>query len=228
MVKRIQEVALNKELKDIVQKKKFLVFDFDGVILDSVELKARAFGELYSRFGDDVSEKVVAYNKINGGISRYEKFRIFHREFLNQSITARQISDLDRKLSNILFKAVIKVKEIKGISYFLENMNNRGKRCIINSATPETELLTILETRNLARYFELALGSPSTKAENFAKMQGFFNFNFEEIMFFGDTSADAEAASSVGVDFVGVGDELSNFKGSSSVRLFIKNFEELH
>ena len=62
---------------------KNIFFDFDGVILDSVECKTRAFQKMYSKFGNDISEKVKKYHLDNGGISRYEKFKFWHKEFLN-------------------------------------------------------------------------------------------------------------------------------------------------
>ena len=64
---------------------KAIIFDFDGVILDSVDVKTKAFKQMYSIYGDDVMRKVVDYHLLNGGISRYEKFKYFHENFLNRA-----------------------------------------------------------------------------------------------------------------------------------------------
>ena len=37
---------------------KAIIFDFDGVIVDSIEAKTNAFEQLYNRYGDDVKQKV--------------------------------------------------------------------------------------------------------------------------------------------------------------------------
>ena len=36
-----------------------IVFDFDGVILDSVEIKTKAFARLFEEHGPDVQRQVV-------------------------------------------------------------------------------------------------------------------------------------------------------------------------
>ena len=68
-------------IKNIVKKKKFIVFDFDGVVLDSVEIKTNAFAEIYSEYGSEIVSKVVEYHKRNGGLSRFEKFKYYHKFF---------------------------------------------------------------------------------------------------------------------------------------------------
>ena len=52
-----------------------IIFDFDGVIADSVNIKTVAFAEIYEPFGNHISELVVSHHLINGGMSRYEKFK---------------------------------------------------------------------------------------------------------------------------------------------------------
>ena len=70
---------------------KAIIFDFDGVILDSVDVKTKAFKQMYSIYGDDVMRKVVDYHLLNGGISRYKKFKYFHENFLMLFICAKII-----------------------------------------------------------------------------------------------------------------------------------------
>ena len=57
-----------------------LILDFDGVVLQSVDVKTRAFTELYAEHGPEVVAKVVAHHLVHGGVSRYEKFRLMGRE----------------------------------------------------------------------------------------------------------------------------------------------------
>ena len=51
-----------------------VVFDFDGVILESADCKTDAFVELYEPHGPDVVAKVRAHHLANLGISRFKKF----------------------------------------------------------------------------------------------------------------------------------------------------------
>ena len=56
---------------------KGIVFDFDGVIAESVQVKTNAFAELYGPFGNDVVQKVISHHEANGGVSRYEKIKYY-------------------------------------------------------------------------------------------------------------------------------------------------------
>ena len=56
--------------------KKALVFDFDGVILDSNHIKDETFFVLYKKYGKKFSNYVLNHHKKNRGISRFEKFKI--------------------------------------------------------------------------------------------------------------------------------------------------------
>ena len=57
---------------------KAIIFDFDGVIADTLQLKTDAFAELYSPFGDHIIKKVVSHHKMNLGVSRFEKIKFYH------------------------------------------------------------------------------------------------------------------------------------------------------
>ena len=50
-----------------------IVFDLDGVILESLEAKTDAFSELYNEYGENIVSKVRNYHLQNGGVSRFKK-----------------------------------------------------------------------------------------------------------------------------------------------------------
>ena len=51
-----------------------VVFDCDGVILDSNAIKSAAFAAVTQRFGPQVSASFADYHRRHGGISRHAKF----------------------------------------------------------------------------------------------------------------------------------------------------------
>ena len=53
---------------------KVVILDFDGVILDSVNIKTEAFKEIFNRESKVIQNKIVNYHLKNGGISREKKF----------------------------------------------------------------------------------------------------------------------------------------------------------
>ena len=65
-------------------KPKILIYDFDGVICDSVGLKTDAFVELYSSENENIQKLVKVYHLTNGGISRFEKIKYFETVLLGK------------------------------------------------------------------------------------------------------------------------------------------------
>ena len=53
--------------------KEVLIYDFDGVICDSVKIKTNAFIELYKNYSLKIQNQVKEYHILNSGISRFEK-----------------------------------------------------------------------------------------------------------------------------------------------------------
>ena len=50
---------------------KTIIFDCDGVILNSNKIKTEAFYNVTATYGIEAANELVSYHKLNGGISRY-------------------------------------------------------------------------------------------------------------------------------------------------------------
>jgi len=90
-----------------LKSKQLLVFDFDGVLADSVEVKTAAFAQLYEPYGSDIVTRVVSHHRDHGGMPRYEKFRIYHREFVGEPLDEPGIAALTDAFSKLVKQAVI-------------------------------------------------------------------------------------------------------------------------
>ena len=88
-------------------KYKNIIFDFDGVLAESVQIKIEAFHQLYEKYGENIAEKVVEHHKANGGMSRFEKFPYYHKTFLNIDLSKEDIEKLSYHFSNLVVKGVI-------------------------------------------------------------------------------------------------------------------------
>lgn len=117
---------------------KAIIFDFDGVILESLDLKAEAFRELYKEYGSKISEKVVMHHLENGGISRYEKIKYYHNNFLNLHIETKEINKIASDFSGIVKNKILKVPFVAGAENFIIN-NYNNYLMFISSATPLNE-----------------------------------------------------------------------------------------
>ena len=90
---------------------KCLVFDCDGVILDSVPTKTRAFARLAEPYGDEARDMMVMYHKTHGGVSRYLKFAWFFREVLGREITEEE----SRKWGELFSEYALDEEELRSV-----------------------------------------------------------------------------------------------------------------
>jgi phosphoglycolate phosphatase-like HAD superfamily hydrolase len=172
---------------------KNIFFDFDGVIAESVSAKTDAFEEMYLPYGKDIAAKVVEYHKLHGGVSRYEKFKYFHKEFLNEVIDQEKVDELAIQFSNIVLDKVINSDEVFGANYFIKKHHTKFQFWII-TGTPTPEIELIAEKRKLTSFFIGLHGSPKNKrywTENLIKKH---NLKRDEIIFLGDATTDMDAA----------------------------------
>tara|TARA_B110000285_G_C15003689_1_gene552724 strand:- start:599 stop:1105 length:507 start_codon:yes stop_codon:yes gene_type:complete len=126
--------------------KKSIIFDFDGVILDSLEAKTNAFKTLYSQYGLKITKKVEAHHLQNGGMSRFLKIKHYHKEFLNLKLDKEEFNFLLQSFSKLVFNLVINSKFIPGVKIFLEN-NYENYNFFISTGTPTNEIIEILKKK---------------------------------------------------------------------------------
>jgi len=216
------------ELNKLIIEKSCLVFDFDGVIADSVNIKGDAFSELYKIYGNDIAKKVVQHHLKHGGMSRYDKFRYYHNNFLKEDVSESEIQDLSDKFSNLVVKKVIDANEIFGAEEFLNLHCLDNMLCTINSATPHDEIDFIVHKRGIKKYFAGIYGSPNSKTFNLQYILKFNKLSPSDALFFGDAHSDYQAAVDVGVTFVGVGKEIMPvLEKSDKVTYYIDDFISL-
>ena len=196
---------------------KNIFFDFDGVIAESVSAKTHAFEEMYLPYGKDIADKVVAYHKLHGGVSRYEKFKYFHNFFLNEEIDEEKVNELAIQFSNIVLNKVINSDEVIGANYFIEKYHTKFKFWII-TGTPTSEIELIVEKRKLKNYFVGVHGSPNNKRYWTEYLIEKHKLSRGEIIFLGDATTDMDAAEYSKIHFaLRVNDEnkelFINYKG---------------
>ena len=97
-----------------------IIFDFDGVLAESVHIKTQAFSQIYSEYGENIANKVVKHHKANGGMSRYEKFPYYHKNFLNIDLSEEDINQLSDDFSKLVIEGVINAEEVNGALLFLK------------------------------------------------------------------------------------------------------------
>ena len=178
-----------------------LVFDFDGVILESAEIKTRAFRELFSAYPDKVGA-IVAYHEANAGIARFVKFRHIHEHILGKPLGPQEERALGERFSDLVVDEVIRCPFVPGA---LELLKAYVKECplFLASGTPEGELCRLVEARNLSAFFRRVYGSPKGKPAILNDILNETRMTPDALLFIGDGRSDYEAAKATGAGFIG-------------------------
>jgi len=180
-----------------------IIFDFDGVILDSVDIKTKAFARLFEEHGLEVVEQVVAYHLAQCGISRFRKFAHIYENILHRPMPDGESERLGEKFSALVFDEVVKAAWIPGAVEFLREHHTRYQ-CFVASGTPEDELVRIVRLRELEKYFAGVFGTPATKEEITRRIFAEHGLESSEVLFVGDALTDFNAAKACDVSFVGI------------------------
>lgn len=177
-----------------------LFFDFDGVILESVEAKTRAFAELFRDYPEHI-DAIVRYHVENTGVSRFDKFRHYYANIIKEELTDERFQELCDNFSKLALKNVLNSPFVSGTKEFLERYS-REFDCYIVSATPHDEMKYIVEQLELSKYFKQVCGSPRNKGQWVADIMTERNINSEEAVFIGDSRSDYWAAVENNISFI--------------------------
>ena len=180
-----------------------IIFDFDGVILDSVDIKTKAFARLFEEHGPDVQRQVKEHHLAHGGISRFKKFAHIYEHILRRPMPPGESERLGERFSELVFDEVVKAAWIPGAPEFLAE-NHARYRCFVASGTPQEELDRIVRLRGLEQYFAGVFGTPATKEEITRGIFARHGFAAGETLFIGDALTDFNAAKACGTGFVGI------------------------
>ena len=181
---------------------KAIIFDFDGIIVESADIKTEAFKELFSDYPQKINE-IVNYHLVNGGISRYVKFRYIYKQILRKELSREKEIELGKRFSQIVLQKVLSAPFVTGTKEFLDINKNRLQFFIV-SGTPEKELYTVISRRGLREYFKEIHGSPKKKTDVIKSIMKDYDFTAGDVIYVGDSLSDYLVAKEVNVPFVGM------------------------
>lgn len=180
---------------------KAIIFDFDGVIVESVEIKTTAFAKLFKSEDEDIVKKIIEYHLKNTGVSRFEKFRYIYKEILRKELKDRVFRKLCQRFSELVVDEVVNASYVKGAMEFLKLYSQQYK-CFVISATPQDELERILKRRGINHYFIAIFGAPEKKDNTTKKIIDTYNLLPKEVIYIGDALSDYKAANLNSVNFI--------------------------
>lgn len=180
---------------------KAIVFDFDGVILESVDIKTRAFRELFKDYPEHL-EKIVTLHLDNTGTSRFDKFKIICSDYLGRPADHGELKRLGEAFSRFVYEEILRCPFVPGAYQFL-GKHSKQYHMFVASATPEDELRDIVKQRELDVFFQGVYGSPRTKSEILGRIVVECQLRPAEVVFIGDAITDYRNAREMCIPFIG-------------------------
>ncbi len=179
-----------------------VMFDFDGTLCDSVDVKTRAFYELYlDDEGPDLAAAVRDHHLSAVGASRYDKIRHVERHLLGRPLDEERVEQRARRFGRLVEDAVVAAPLFDGVMEFLEQ-RPAGTRFTVVSATPADELRRIVERKGIAGFFAAVDGAPRTKSSIAREHVERFSEHPHGAVVVGDQPSDAAAARAASVEAV--------------------------
>ena len=180
---------------------KTIIFDCDGVILNSNHIKTTAFRSICEPYGNQETEDFLRFHQSNGGISREVKFSYFLEKIIKfRGDVASEHKKMMSEYSSIVSKGMLTC-EVNEYIYDLKLVTPEAKWMVL-SGSNEIELKHVFGQRDLGRLFNLGIyGSPDSKKTH---MRRFIETDFVErpAMFIGDSMYDYEVALEFDLQFV--------------------------
>jgi len=200
---------------------KNILWDFDGVILDSMKVKCDGFIELFKNHDINDLKKIEQFHYENGGVSRFEKIKYFYNQILMIDITKDEIEKLANEFATIISKKLFdKNSLIKDSVNFIKENHQKYNFHIVSGAEHKelNKLCTFFELEN---YFITIDGSPTKKDILVKHVIEKYNYNKNETILIGDALTDYNAAKSNNIGFYGYNNiSLKKYK-------YIKTFKDI-
>lgn len=194
------ELAGNKP-KLRLNQYRLVFWDFDGVIKESVNVKADAFYALFQPYGAAVAEQVVTHHLAYGGLSRFKKIENALRQYVGVEPVPDQVRDMANQFGELVREKVVEAAWVPGVESLLRE-NPFDQIFVLATGTPQEEIEWILGRLGLTDVFQSVYGAPIDKADAVSETLKRFQVSSGECVFFGDSRTDLEAAKACKVPFV--------------------------
>jgi HAD superfamily hydrolase (TIGR01549 family) len=192
-----------KSIHNPAEELEAIFWDFDGVLLNSNEIRDKGFSEVLKKYPKEQVNKLMAYHQANGGLSRYVKFRYFFEEVRGESITDEEVNQWAAKFSEIMMQLLTDHSlQISETLRFVKYHHQQIPMYVV-SGSDQTELRKLCEAHGIAKYFKRIHGSPKPKKQWVGEILKEEHLNPEHCVLIGDSVNDFEAADINGLLFVG-------------------------
>ena len=209
---------------------KAVIFDMDGVIIDSEPTHKKMENETYNKLGIEVTED--EHNTFVGSTSRYMWETLKNTYKINQ--TLEELIEYER---NIYFKYLnsdeCEIKLIDGVKELIEDLHENGVKLAIASSSPLNVIEAIAKKFKIEEYFEVFVTGDYVKKSKpepdiFLLASEKLGVGAEECAVIEDSNNGVRAAKKAGMKCVGFNSDVDGRQDISMADLVINSFKEVN
>lgn len=206
---------------------KHIIWDFDGVILNSNKVRDLGFERVLKDYPAEQVQQLLAFHRTNGGLSRYIKFEYFFTEVRKEAVKKNKVIQLSAKFSEIMRALLVNPNLLIADTINFIKKYHKQYQMHIASGSDENELRFLCERLGIKNYFISIHGSPLPKTMIVNNILQTYKYSNEETCLIGDSRNDIEAAMSNEISFYGYNNLALKSEGKylKDYTTFIKEFK---
>ncbi|WP_242132871.1 HAD family hydrolase [Aestuariivivens marinum] len=208
---------------------KAVIFDMDGVIVDSEQLHRKAYQRMFKDVNIDVSDAL--YESYTGQATLPICKHLCQHFNLNEQ--PETLVALKRKHYKYLFDNDTSFKLIDGVLDLIKNYYNNGLTLVLGSSASMPNIERIFERFDLDRYFKAKLSGAELKEskphpEIFIKAAQSSGFNTNECMVIEDSTNGIKAAKAAQIFCIAYDSEHSKNQDYTEADIVISDFKDIY
>ncbi|WP_298343927.1 HAD family phosphatase [uncultured Algibacter sp.] len=208
---------------------KAVIFDMDGVIIDSEPMHNKAYHDMFDEVGIDVSSEL--YESFTGQSTINICKRLCDHFDLKEA--PETLVALKRKHYKQFFDSNSDLGLIDGVLDLIKNYYNNGLTLVLASSAAMTSINQIFDRFDLNQYFVAKLSGGDLKQskphpEIFIKAAEATGFSKEECIVIEDSTNGVEAAKAAGIYCVGFDSFHSKNQDYSKANTVITDFKDIY
>lgn len=212
----------------MVQNLECVIFDMDGVIIDSEELHKKAYYEVFEALELNVSDEL--YTSFTGSSTLNAFQKLVAHFSLN---TPPETLVLDKRKRYVdFFENDPNLKLIDGVEHIIQYFYNKGYTLVLASSSAMVNINRVFDRFNLHQYFTAKISGADLKAskphpEIFEKAAALGESERKKCIVIEDSDNGIQAANDAGIFVVGYKNPLVTNQTLKKANMVISKYEEL-
>ena len=205
----------------------YIIFDMDGVLLDSEPMHQEIIYEVFQLKGIPFDK---AYIETLTGMSAFPMWEKVKRD----AQRSESVEELIKFHRDYLFKRLpeVKVPLVPHVKDVLEKFKNEGKHLSLASSSARKLIDIFTQQTNIAHYFEVIMSGDDVKyskpnPEIFLKVAQWYGLPATQFTVIEDSTNGVKAAKSANMRCIGFDNPLSGGQDLSQADLLIHSMQEL-